>query len=55
MLSGYNRNASIRGNEFVWLGQNAVAAWGNTTGVDATAGEQPRGTLMEGNLCHEIG
>jgi hypothetical protein len=36
MLSGYNRNATVKGSEFVWLGQNAIASWGDTEGVDAT-------------------
>ena len=54
-LSRYNRGANITENEFVWLGQNAMAAWGETDGVDGTGGEQPRGTRVVGNVCHEIG
>jgi len=54
-LSGYVRNTSVDSNEFVWLGESAVASWGRTDGVDATAGTQPYGTVMTSNLCHEIG
>jgi hypothetical protein len=54
-LNGWNRNASISQNEFVWLGESAVVSWGRVNGSDATAGEQPWGTAVSGNLCHEIG
>ena len=63
-LSGFNRDNVIRGNEFVWLGQNAIASWGildadNTTKGYHTnsglGGLQPRGTLIDGNWVHEIG
>ena len=37
------------------LGQNAVVLWGRSDGVDATAGDFPRGTNISHNLCHEIG
>lgn len=40
---------------FVWLGESAIASWGKTDGVDATAGSQPFGTRVLRNLCHEIG
>ena len=57
MLSGYNRNATIRDNEFIWLGQSAIAAWGRLEGESnrGLSGDQPRGTLVEANVCHEIG
>lgn len=55
MLSGYNRNVTIDGNEFVWMGESAVASWGFTNGVDATAGLQPWWTRFTNNVCHEIG
>ena len=54
-LSGYNRRAVVARNEFVWLGQSAVASWGRTDEWDGTGGQQPRHTLLEGNLVHEIG
>lgn len=65
VLSAYNRNVTIQYNEFVWLGATAIAAWGNTDGgsldlpegygQDGTAGNQPRGTQILYNWCHEIG
>jgi hypothetical protein len=54
-LSGYNRATAITRNEFVWLGQSAVAAWGRTDEWDGTGGQQPRHTTLYGNLAHEIG
>jgi hypothetical protein len=56
-LSGFNRRATIRDNEFEWLGQSAIASWGRLEGDtnSGLAGNQPRGTLVEGNLCREIG
>jgi hypothetical protein len=54
-LSGFNLNTSIVNNEFVWIGDTAIAAWGNTTQIDGTAGNFPRFTQLLGNLIHEIG
>lgn len=69
MLSGFNREAWIVGNTFHWIGENAMVSWGNSRdvagappgrlpfgmGMDGTGGDQPRGTHVVGNLCHEIG
>lgn len=55
LLGGANRGAQITENEFVLLGQNAIVLWGRSDGVDATAGDFPRGTNISHNLCHEIG
>ena len=30
MVSGYNRNATIQGSDFSYIGGNAIAAWGYT-------------------------
>ena len=30
MVSGYNRNATIRDSDFSYIGGNAIAAWGYT-------------------------
>ena len=57
-LNGYNRYTLIDRNEFVWLGQNAVASWGRedadqlNSGLD---GNQPRHTTLSNNFVHEIG
>ena len=63
MLSGYNRNATILKNEFVWIGSSAIAQWGYTTGVDGvsgmgwdgTDGNQPRFSRILYNFVHELG
>jgi hypothetical protein len=54
-LSGYTRHVPVRRNEFVWIGDNAMAAWGYTNESDGTTGEQPRMTLVEQNFVHELG
>ena len=57
MLSGYNRGAAVRDSSFAWLGGSAMAAWGYTDGAGSGMGkqEQPRGTLIEGNIARELG
>ena len=42
-LSGYNRGAVLDDNEFNFVGDTAMAAWGYTDEHDGTGGEQPRG------------
>jgi len=54
-LSGRTRNVTIQRNHFSWLGESAVASWGFTDGVDATAGTQPWYTSVLDNICREIG
>ena len=70
-LSGYTRGVTLAGNEFAFIGDNAMAAWGYTrdlasrandrdalpfgVGVDGTGGTQPRGTEVVGNVVREIG
>ena len=62
IVSGYNRNATIRNSEFVWIGDTAIVEWGRTTGdptgvdgPDGTNGDQPRYTQIVGNFAHELG
>lgn len=54
-LSRRTRHVSIVNNRFEWLGENAIATWGDTDGYDATAGEFPMHTLVEGNVMRELG
>ena len=54
-LSDYVRDTVIEGNEFVWVGDNAITAVGTANLIDGTNGNQPRGTKVIGNLVHEIG
>jgi hypothetical protein len=69
---GYNRNLTLTNNEFAYIGDSAMAAWGDTSaalnangtatvpgghkvGPDGRSGEQPRGTVVRGNIAHDIG
>merc|ERR1719453_869799 len=69
-LNGYHRSATIEHNDFSWIGDSAMAAWGHTgtclnencsktlphkVGPDARGGEQPWGTKVLRNLVREIG
>lgn len=63
MLSKYNRNVTISNNEFAWIGDTAMAAWGWTDelsdqgihGYDATSGDFPRYTYILNNVVREVG
>ena len=55
MFSGRNRDGIVDRNEFVWVGDTAMAAWGYTDEWDGTAGEQPRDITVSRNFCHELG
>ena len=63
-LSGYNRNTIIENNEFSWIGDSSIAGWGYTTGIDdklpgggpdGRDGNQPRFTIIQNNMVHELG
>ncbi|XP_028405678.1 uncharacterized protein LOC114528250 [Dendronephthya gigantea] len=54
-LSNYIRDAIISNNEFVWIGDSAIAAIGSSNLIDGTDGNQPRRTKILNNLVHEIG
>ena len=54
-LSNYVRNAVVEGNEFVFVGDSAIAAVGTSDLIDGTSGNQPRGTRIISNLVHENG
>ena len=67
----YNRNLTIRSNEFTFIGESAMASWGSTSvdlseagskpplphriGPDGRSGDQPRGVRVVGNIVREIG
>ena len=34
LISGYNRNVSVRNNEFRWIGENPIISWGYTSDFD---------------------
>ena len=71
-IGGFNRGLELTNNEFAFIGDSAMAAWGDTSaalnangtvtvpggykvGPDGRGGEQPRGTIVRNNICHEIG
>jgi len=54
-LGGRTRGIRILANEFSFLGENAVASWGDTKLYDATNGLQPRNTEFGFNYVHDIG
>lgn len=66
-IGAYNRHAAILDSEFEWIGDTAIALWGRTemlkggrpqpsgTGINGTGGDQPRFTLIAGNIIHELG
>jgi hypothetical protein len=54
-LSRRTRNVTIRRNRFEWLGENAIASWGQTSAFDAMEGDYPLHTLVEGNVMRELG
>jgi hypothetical protein len=63
ILSGYHRAASILSSNFAWTGGSAIVAWGRTDelsdggihGYDATPGDIPHGTKVEGCIIRESG
>ena len=54
-LSRKTRHIHIQHNHFEWIGENAIATWGDTDSYDATAGEFPMHTLIEYNVMRELG
>ena len=54
-VSGYTRHTLLADNEFAWIGDSAMAAWGYTQENDGTDGQQPRFTNIERNYVREIG
>ena len=55
LLSEYVRGAVVQGNDFVRPGDSGIVLLGRTRLCDATAGTQPRGTLVAGNVMRELG
>lgn len=54
-LSRRTRNVTISRNTFEWVGESAIASWGETRDFDGLAADFPLGTLVEGNLMRELG
>jgi hypothetical protein len=54
-LSRRTRNVTIEESIFEWLGENAVATWGDTDHYDATAENFPMFTTIQRNVFREVG
>jgi hypothetical protein len=54
-LSRRTRNVTIEESIFEWLGENAIATWGNTDHYDATAENFPMFTTIQRNVFREVG
>lgn len=54
-LSRRTRNVTIRRNVFEWLGESAIAMWGDTRKFDGTSREFPLDTSIEENVMREVG
>jgi hypothetical protein len=65
MISGFNRNATIKYSNFAYIGGTGIASWGYTNetsgdghpaaGVDGTDNNHPRYTMVLSNLIREVG
>ena len=54
-LSRRTRNVSILRSTFEWIGESAIALWGETDGFNATHQTFPMYTIIEGNVMREVG
>jgi hypothetical protein len=57
MLGGYNYRTKIARCDFAWIGNGAIATWGDTVngGYNATSPTQPRRSLIENNVFSNLG
>ena len=54
-LSQKTRHVTIEHNSFGWLGENAIATWGETKDYDGTEENFPMYTVIQHNLMRELG
>jgi hypothetical protein len=54
-LSRRTRNVSVVHNRFEWIGESAIALWGESDGFNATNQTFPMYTNIEGNVMRELG
>eukprot|EP00980_Cylindrotheca_fusiformis_P013649 scaffold3513_cov102-Cylindrotheca_fusiformis.AAC.10 len=55
MLSGYCKYTRVARSEFEWIGNGAIATWGDTDGYNATSPTQPRFSVIEENVMSNLG
>ena len=54
-LSQKTRHVTIEHSSFAWLGENAIATWGETKDYDGTEENFPMYTVIQHNLMRELG
>ena len=54
-LSRRTRKVTIEKSEFSWIGENAIATWGDTDDYDGRAENFPMYTLIQHNVMRELG
>jgi Right handed beta helix region len=57
MLGGYSHGTHVARCDFAWMGNGAIATWGDTVndGYDATLPTQPRKSIIEHNIMSNLG
>ena len=55
LVNRYARHTSIIGNDFQWIGDSAILVVGSSQLIDATDGDHPQHSLIEGNTIREVG
>jgi hypothetical protein len=55
MLGGYCHGTRVARSDFAWIGNGAMATFGDTEEYDATKPTQPRYSLIEENVINNIG
>ena len=54
-IGGRNRDAAVIGCDFNWVGDSAIALWGESDEWDATAGAYPNNTRIVNSTFRELG
>jgi hypothetical protein len=55
MISGYNRDTTVAGCEFLFLGEHAICSMGRGDRQDLLDGDFPARNVVVGNFAHEFG
>ena len=54
-VAGRTRGVTVADTEFAYIGDSAVALWGDTDEWDGRGGDQPRWTTLERVVAHDVG
>ncbi|KAJ1449807.1 hypothetical protein M885DRAFT_572143 [Pelagophyceae sp. CCMP2097] len=55
LLAGRAYNTCIVNTTLEYIGDNGVGLWGETDEWDGRSGSQPRDTMVDGLVCHDVG